>query len=740
MAWAGMFGVSAADQNSYVWQPFKTVQRPEVPVVKNAGWVRNEIDNFIAAEHEGRGLTPRPEASKETLLRRVYIDLIGLQPTPEERQRFLKDNSNGAYERLVDRLLEDPRYGERWGRHWMDIWRYSDWAGWSGGNQIRDSKPHIWRWRDWIVESLNNDKAYSRMVLEMLAADELAPEDTNALRATGFLVRNYKMLSREQWLEDTVKHTSQAFLGITMGCCKCHDHKTDPIEQTEYYRLRAVFEPHQVRTDRLPGELDTVKAGLVRAYDVEPEPATYFFVRGDERKADTNRVLTPGVPKVLCWDGRDLAPQKVALPRAAAFPDKRDFVVQETLAASKRALDEAEKALSNSSEESADKRREAELIFAAAEARHESFLTVLRLEELEEKGQKASAQWQELASTAAGLQKKSTLLDAKLKLHQAKIAERNAGVKGKDIENAKKKRVEAEKNFAEAEKQFQKGWGTDYQPRDAEAYPATSSGRRLAFARWVTDEHNPLTARVAVNHIWLRHFGRGLVTTPENFGANGNRPSDPKLLDWLAVEFMARGWSMKAVHRLILTSSTYRMSSSGDEANSSIDPDNIYLWRAPSRRLDAELVRDNLLACAGDLDLKMGGPEIDHTEGLSSRRRSLYLQIAAEKEVEFLKIFDGPAVTECYQRHATVMPQQALALANSKLALAEARALANRYGDCKEEQTFVTRAFERILARGPKPEEIEACTEFLHKTSDSQKARENLALVLFNHNDFLTVR
>src|SRR5204862_6883381 len=208
-------------------------------------------------------------ASKEVLLRRIYLDLIGLSPTPEEQSAFLNDRSPRAYEKVVDSLLDDPRYGERWGRHWMDVWRYSDWAGWSGGNQIRDSKPHIWKWRDWIVESLNADKGYDQMIVEMLAGDELAPEGANILRATGFLVRNYKMLSREQWLEDTVKHTSQAFLGVTLGCAKCHDHMFDPISQAEYYQIRAVFEPHQVRTDRIPGQLDTAKDGLVRVYDTE---------------------------------------------------------------------------------------------------------------------------------------------------------------------------------------------------------------------------------------------------------------------------------------------------------------------------------------------------------------------------------------------------------------------------------------------------------------------------------------
>jgi hypothetical protein len=246
------------------------VKRPVVPTHRDAG--ANPVDAFLAQARTERGLKTRPEASREVLLRRVFMDLVGVNPTPTERTDFLKDEAPGAYERLVERLLVDPRHGERWGRHWMDVWRYSDWAGWADGNQVRDSKPHVWRWRDWIVESLNTDKPYDRMLAEMVAADELAPEDPGALRATGFLVRNYKLLSREQWLEDTVKHTFQAFLGVTVGCAKCHDHMTDPIPQRDYYAVRAIFEPHQVRTDRVPGQLDTGKDGLARAYDSTNAP------------------------------------------------------------------------------------------------------------------------------------------------------------------------------------------------------------------------------------------------------------------------------------------------------------------------------------------------------------------------------------------------------------------------------------------------------------------------------------
>src|SRR5437667_1238798 len=261
---------------------FKIPRRPPVPAVKDRGWVRNPIDAFIGAEHEKHGLRPLPPAGKRTLIRRVYLDLIGLPPKPEEIRAFLADNSPGAYEKVVDRLLARPQYGERWGRHWMDIWRYSDW--WGLGAEMRNSQKHMWHWRDWIVESLNRDKGYDRMVMEMLAADELYPTDADALRGTGFLARHYFKFNRTTWLDETVEHTAKAFLGLTMNCTKCHDHKYDPISQTDYYRMRAFFEPYQVRTDQVPGEADYEKDGIPRAFDCHLDAPTYRFVRGDEKQ------------------------------------------------------------------------------------------------------------------------------------------------------------------------------------------------------------------------------------------------------------------------------------------------------------------------------------------------------------------------------------------------------------------------------------------------------------------------
>ena len=761
---------------SYRWEPFRTPVRPPAPVVKNHEWVRNPIDQFIAAEHPRRQLTPRPEASREILLRRVYLDLIGLAPTRAEVERFVANPSPAAYDDVVKQLLNDPRYGQRWARHWMDIWRYSDWAGWTDGNQIRDSQPHIWRWREWIVESLNADKSYAQMLMEMLAADELSPGDTNAVRATGFLARNYKMLSREQWLDDTLKHTSQAFLGLTVGCAKCHDHMTDPISQVDYYRLRAVFEPHQVRIDRVPGQPNVALDGLTRVYDVDTNPPTFLFLRGDEKRPQTNLVLTADIPSIF---NTSLEVERVALPHSVAFPDKKEFVIRDLIAAREKALAEASSALTKTNSEN---QTELELKLSIAEAELQSLLAVLTVEKLEDLGERG-ASWEAAAKNANASQRKLAWLEARLKRHgtevakvksTAKVTEAEAAIKEamlasgtddaekvqamkksvekarKELEDAEKKFTDTDKAFASAETEYRSAAVTTYKARPTKNYPDTSTGRRLAFARWLAARQNPLTARVAVNHLWARHFGRGLVPNVANFGPGGKPPSHPALLDWLAVEFVEKGWSMKHLHRLIVTSSTYRMASSSDEQNAAADPDNLWFWRMNSRTMEGEIVRDNVLFVTGNLDSSMGGPELDAKLALTSRRRSLYLRCAQEKQAEFLQIFDGPSVVECYERKPTVMPQQALALANSDLAIAQAGILAKALSrEAPADRSFVERAFWTVLSRAPLGSELELSEKFLYEqsagsdsdaASDFDWARQNLILVLFNHNDFVTVR
>jgi hypothetical protein len=717
---------------SYKWRPFEPATRPAVP---SAAGARNPIDAFVAEQWAMQGLHPVGEATRHVLLRRVYLDLIGLSPTPAEIEAFEKDDSADAYEKVVDRLLADPRYGERWGRHWMDVWRYSDWAGWTDGGQIRDSQPHIWRWRDWIVESLNSDKPYDRMILEMLAADELCPEDESALRATGFLARNYKMLSREQWLEDTLNHSSRALLGMTLHCAKCHDHPFDPVTQEEYYKMRAVFEPHNVRIDLVPGVTDKKVNGLPRVYDKELDARTYLYTRGDERTPDKARgEMKPGVPAVF---GGELKVEPVSLPFRAAHPDRREFVRKDLVAEGAAGLEEVKKkyeATKDDAKLSQRQRSEAEASLAAAQAKYAATAAMIEAERLEDAGRKGTPEWKTIATQALIAQRNGAVAEATVDLLSAQTA------LDKDAKDAKarEKLEKATKALAKAAAELNEPPSGAYKSRPMDDFPEKSTGRRLALARWLVDAKNPRTSRVAVNQIWSRHFAMGLVPTTDDFGRGGRPATHPALLDWLASELISSGWSMKHIHRLIVTSRTYRLASTPDSSDARIDPDDAFLWRFPSKRMEAELVRDNVLWAAGSLDLAMGGPEIDHKQGLASRRRSIYLRIAPEKEVEFLKIFDGPNPNECYVRRASVMPHQALALANSELVLREAKGLAKKLAG--GDDAFIVAGFERILARPPTPEEASACRAFLADAKDPARGRENLVIVLFNHNDFVTIR
>ncbi|MFP6764388.1 MAG: DUF1549 domain-containing protein, partial [Planctomycetaceae bacterium] len=312
---------------------YQPVRRPPVPSVRTAEWIQNPIDAFISQRHQAAGLTPQPAAQPEVLLRRVYLDLIGLPPTPAELNAFLRNPSDQAYRTVVDDLLSRPQYGERWGRHWMDVWRYADWYGRRTQSEMRYSQRHIWRWRDWIVESLNGDKGYDLMLRQMLAGDEIAPDNPDVLRATGFLGRNWYKFDRNVWLFETVEQTSQAFLGLTLKCCRCHDHKFDAVSQTEYYRFRAFFEPHDVRTDALSIGTGFVKDstlgeipadGVSRVFDRELEVPTYLFERGNDRHPDKSQVLAPGVPAILAQPvEKPVSIETVSLPVEAFYPELR---------------------------------------------------------------------------------------------------------------------------------------------------------------------------------------------------------------------------------------------------------------------------------------------------------------------------------------------------------------------------------------------------------------------------------
>ncbi len=687
----------------------------------------NPIDAFLAAEWERKGLTPAPPAAPHVLLRRVALDLTGLPPTEAELAAFLADASPDAYDRLVDRLLASPQYGERWGRHFLDVWRYADWYGFGG--ELRNSQKHVWRWRDWAVERLNADAPYDRMVREMLAADETAPADPGALRATGFLARNYYKFNRNVWLDSTVEHTAKAFLGLTVNCAKCHDHMYDPVSQEEYYRFRAVFEPHQVRLDRVPGSADPEADGLARVYDADPTTPTYLFERGDDKRPVKDKPLAPGVPKAVDRGGFSVRP--VVLPPAAAHPVLVPHVGDDLLRAARAAVTAAKDPLRVKAAEAGVVALEARI--AADRAK---FATP------------PAANAADLARAAHAAVARATLAAAEAELAAATdalaAAEKAAKPDPKLVAAAEKKATAAATAWAAARRAVDTP-GADYPPV-VPSYPAASTGRRTALAEWITDRRNPLAARVAVNHVWLRHFGQPLVPTVFDFGRNGKPPTHPALLDWLAVDLMDGGWKLKSLHRLIVTSRAYRMDSApaGEvfAADRRADPDNVFLWRANARRLEAEAVRDGVLQVAGKLDLSIGGLDLD--PAAATFRRSLYYRHAPEKVMPFLEAFDAANPTECYRRHPTIVPQQALALANSPLALDAAKAVAEALPD-RDPGPFVAAAFRRVLGRGPTADERAACAAFLADQTTRPgggpaRARQNLVHVLLNHHEFVTLR
>ena len=757
---------------------FRQPVRPPVPATRSGDSAKNPIDAFINAEYEKRGLTPLPEADKRTLLRRVSYDLVGLPPSPSALAAFLADRSPQAYEEVVDQLLASPQYGERWGRHWLDIWRYSDWYGYRQTNQVRYSQRHIWRWRDWTVESLNENKPYDRMVVEMLAGDEVAPTDPKILRATGYLARNWYMFNRNVWLQDTVEYTSAAFLGVTMKCARCHTHKYDPIPHADYYRMRAFFEPHEVRTDRIPGQADTIKDGLPRVYDADASRPTYRFIRGNENSPDTSVPLEPALPQL--FGKTDLKITSVPLPAEAAFPDGRSFIGPDLIAQAQAAIEKAEADLRKAKEkpEPAPVLQAAEMAVEAARAALPALRARLDAEAavmatpVPPNAEQLAQDARKLERQANFLLAQSNVTLAQYELDQAKSDEKKRDAATRKLEAALKSLKEPAEGY------------TPIGPR----YPTISSGRRTALAGWIASKGNPLTARVAINHMWLRHFGKPLVSTVFNFGKSGKAPSHPELLDWLAVEFMDRKWDMKAMHRLMVTSRTYKMQSSGwkaDSAQAKIDPDNIYLWHMNVRRVEAEAVRDGILAIAGKLDLTMGGPDIDEKKGEDVYRRSIYFRTAPDLQVEMLKVFDVASPLECFQRSESIVPQQALALANSKLSLTMAREIATQLSPAvpsaagspadgnrsvasvtpPSDQKFVAAAFERILGRAPLAAELQESLKYLREQAvfyadresltpfksgpaplvkpsedTNQRARESLVHVLLNHNDIVTIR
>lgn len=777
------------EEDAREYWAYKKALRATPPAVKNAEWVRNPIDAFIAAEHERHALEPLPPAEKHILLRRVYLDLIGLPPTRNELHAFLANESPDAYQEVVDRLLDSQHYGERWGRHWMDVWRYSDWYGRRQVGDVRNSYPHIWRWRDWIIQSLNEDKGYDQMVREMLAADELYPSDDTRMPALGFIVRNWFSLNYDTWKQDLVEHTGKAFLGLRINCAHCHDHKYDPITQEEYFKFRAFFEPLELRHDRVPGgpaltkyirykagsgaALQPIQDGLPRVYDLYHDEKTFMYRLGDTRHRFDRPPVSPAAPALLGGDKLTIEP--VELPPAAWYPALKSFVQEDEISRRQEAIKSAEVALAKAVPAAESlARTSAETQLASAHAELKAIRARIAADKLRHESKAENTDDVERAAFAA--EREAQLAGHRNMLAEAEelLAEyRHAGnPDAKKVQQSEQDAAAAREAIARLE-QAGETVSNDYTPLGPE-YPKTSTGRRRALAEWITNRDNPLAARVAVNHIWMRHFGRPLVESVFDFGRAGKRPTHPGLLDWLAVELMESGWSMKHLHRLIVTSRTYQLSSrpgGSDHPNYAIDKDNRFWWKFDRRRLEAEIIRDSMLHLSGQLDPALGGPEIDPSAEVTSRRRSLYFAIYPEAggTMRFLTLFDPPDPGDCYRRSDSIMPQQALAMSNSVLSLNQGRLLAdvlsNELGSSgASDADFVIALFEQVLARSPTSDEQQSCLEFLTAQRSlyaaaspaelnvaapkdtvaaaavpEQRARESLVRTLLNHTDFITL-
>lgn len=713
----------------------RPISQPALPRAEGVH-VRNGIDRFVLARLRDAKLAPSPEADRRTLARRVYFDLIGLPPTPAEIAAFLGDGAPDAYERLVDRLLASERHGEHWARPWLDVVRYSD----SNGFDWDEFRPRAWRFRDYVIRSLNADKPFDQFIREQLAGDELLdgpPRDAaeqDALIATGYLRLgphdnsapsfNEQDRSRAELLADLTETTAGAFLGLTMSCCRCHDHKYDPLSQADHFRLRAFFEPVKFADDR-PLDLASEQAAAKAHNDAV------------EKKIEPVRVAREAIlsPVIAC-----LREQRVA----QLGTEERQLLElsKEQRTGERKAQAEAVEKKVQSSEKDA-------LAVAPKAARHRA---------------------EELAKQIETLKKERRSLATGLLMTDAEGAPSPT-------------RIHFQGDYKQPRETVEPGFISALDPNPAAVRngrnPKTT-GRRLTLAQWITSRENPLTARVLVNRVWQGHFGHGLVATPNDFGLAGARPSHPELLDWLAAEFTREGWSLKKLHRLIVTSATYRQSSSPAEINltsigapqtvahspsaARIDSENRLLWRQNLRRLSAEQLRDAVLAVSGALQESKGGPPVwpelpaevaqanpaflddnaEKTKGwypspVAQRQvRSIFLVQKRTVRVPFMETFDLPEnSTSCARRNESTVAPQALALLNSPLSIEAAEAFASRIEReaGTDPQAQVKAAFALALQRPPDADELDASVAFLKARSLPELSRAVLNLNEFFYID-----
>ncbi|MFI5459568.1 MAG: DUF1549 and DUF1553 domain-containing protein [Isosphaerales bacterium] len=727
-------------RSHWAYQPVKQV---EPPAVKEASWIRNPIDRFILAELEELGLAHAPEADRVALIRRVTFDLTGVPPSPDELAAFQNDGRPDAYEWLVDRLLASPRYGERAGQHWLDLAHYAD----SNGYELDAERPDAWRYRDWVVHALNADLPYNRFLSMQLAGDDLMPGDRDALIATGFCRCGPRevvggnvipQVKRQSELIEITGTVGSVFLGLTIGCARCHDHKFDAIPTTDYYRLQAFFAASELTDVSMasPAENDAFAAAQ-KAIEQKTAP----------KKRELAQLEAPFREALKA---RKLTMLSAAERAVMNTPEKERTEGQKRLA----------KGLETSLRITWEEVAAAVAASPAVHARRERLKRAIY--EIERTLPRPPAH-------------AMALVDQKSKAADTFVLRRG------DYQNRGPKVTPRPPGVILAS-----------QPAGAFTPPASvpkgdKTGRRAALAKWLVGPDNPLTARVIVNRLWQDHFGRGIVATASDFGMRGEPPSHPALLDWLASELLARGWRQKPLHRLMVTSATYRQSSRPDSNLATADPENSVFARMNRRRLDAEGVRDAMLAVAGELNQKMGGPGVlaplekevedlifteaeavdlwpEDRDPAEHARRSLYLFRKRNVSYPLFDAFDAPdTLSACPRRATSTHALQALTLLNSEFAAGRARALAARIlreGGPRTEDR-IRRAYQLALDREPKSFETERARSFLKTQADlirQEKRRSNgpvgemdsikyaeaaawvdLSLALLNSNEFLYV-
>ncbi len=677
------------------WWSLQPVVRPAVPAAGNA------IDALLRSRLAEKGITPNPAADRVTLLRRVTLDLTGLPPTPEEVHAFVTDSSPQAFERVVDRLLASPHYGERWARHWLDLARYAD----SEGFKSDETRPHIWRYRDYVIRSFNEDKPYDRFVQEQLAGDELFPGQPEALIATGFN-RNFPDESnaaniaqrRQELLNDITDTVGYTFLGLTVACARCHDHKFDPILQRDYYRLQAFFANTRIhdQAPALPSPEHERAVARLAAWEANTAPV----------RAALQAVLKP-------------ARQAFYEERMSRFPPE----IQEalTMDPARRTPFQWQMALKAQPQVTFSDEEIAGRLKGEAKARYQELLGQLR--------QYPPRPEVPLAQTMTD---HGTMAPPTYVLSQ--------GAYDAPLE------------------EVAPGFLTILSPEDARIDPLPgSTGRRAALARWLTDPRHPLTARVMANRIWHWHFGRGIVGTPSDLGVMGDRPTNRELLDYLAARLVEQGWSVKRLHREILLSAAYQQSSDFSAAAAQTDPENKLWWRFPRRRLEGEAVRDSMLAVAGVLNPRMFGPGVfpplpeglqmrggwkRHEDAADAARRSIYIFVRRNVRYPMIEVFDMPDTHEsCARRNSTTTALQALELMNNDVVLGWARRLAERV---QNDQGLslggqIDRAWRLVYSRPASIAERQQAEAFLSRQQAAGSAAPlaDLCHMLLNSNEFL---